>query len=95
MSSKVKSISAVGTRGAVKGKLFTAKKDSQDRFVLNKKTPSPIAGNTTNRAINKVYVSTLCEAAKLLKTDNYLINLITSDGSRALRELKKVKIETV
>lgn len=95
MSSKVKSITAIGTHGAVKGKLFTAKKDSQDRFVLNKKAPSPVKGNTTNRAINKVYVASLSKAAELLKTDNYLINLITSDGSRALREFKKIKIETV
>ena len=93
MVEKVKSITALGTSGSVKGKLFTAKADSQGRFVLNKKTPSPVKGNTTNRAINKAYVSTLCEAANLLATDNYLINLVSSEGSRALRELKKVKIE--
>ena len=95
MVSKVKSITAFGTRGSVKGTLFSAKTDSQGRFVLNKKAPSPINGNTTNKAENKVYVSTLCEAANLLETDKYLINLVTADGSRALREFKKVKIERV
>ncbi|MEL0630323.1 hypothetical protein [Psychromonas aquatilis] len=95
MTVKVKSITAIGTRGSVKGKLFVAKTDSQGRYVLNKKASSPVKGNKTNRAINKVYVSSLCEAADLLATENYLINLISPEGSRALREFKKVKIERV
>ncbi len=95
MATKVKSITALGTRGSVKDALFSAKTDSQGRYVLNKKSQSPSKGNTTNKAVNKVYATTLCEAANLLETDNYLINLVTSDGSRALREFKKVNIERV
>ena len=62
---KVLSITAVGTRGDAKGKLFVAKPDSRGRYVLNKKrsstTPSP-----TNHAVNKVYVDTLDEVVDYL-----------------------------
>lgn len=95
MFEKVNKISAVGTRGAVKGAEFIAKKNENGKYVLNKKTSTPEKGNTTNRAINKIYVDTLTEAANLLKTDEYLINLVADGGVRALREFKKVKIETV
>jgi hypothetical protein len=88
----VKSISAIGTRGEAKGKVFLAKKDALGRFVLNRKASSPGKGNTTNRAENKVYAEDLAEVASLLKTDDYLINLVSDDGKRALRELKKVTI---
>ena len=93
MSKKVIQISAIGTRGDAKWKVFTAKRDSSGRYVLNKKTSSPGEKNTTNRAENKVYVSDLSEAADLLATNEHLINLVSSDGKRALREFKKVKIE--
>jgi len=92
---KVTKISAIGTKGAVKGKVFTAKQDSAGRYVLNKKTTKPGKGNSTNEAVNKAYVNTLTEAANLLSTDDYLINLVASTGQRALREYKKVKIESL
>lgn len=95
MSELVTKIVAIGTRGAAKGVEFTAKKNKDDRYVLNKKTSTPEKGNTTNRAVNKIYVDTLTEAANLLKTDEYLIHLVADGGVRALREFKKVKIETV
>lgn len=85
-------ISACGTLGDAKGKLFTACKDSSGRYVLNRKKPSG-STNPTNKAINKVYVSTLCEAADLLATDDYLINLVSDDGKRALREFRKVRVD--
>lgn len=91
--SKVFSITAIGTRGDAKGKLFTAKTDAQGRYVLNKKTSTTSERNTTNRAKNKIYVSNLNEAFTLLQTNEYLINLVSADGKRALREYKKVKIE--
>lgn len=87
------SISAVGTRGDAKGKVFVAKPDSSGRYVLNRKKPSG-SSNPTNKAINKNYAGSLDEAADLLRTNNYLINLVSPDGKRALRELKKVRIET-
>lgn len=90
--SVVKKITAVGTRGDAKGKVFFAKKDSTSRYVLNKKK-SASSLNPTNKAVNKVYVASLDEAAKLLSTDGYLINLVSEDGKRALREYKKVSIE--
>jgi len=93
MSSQVTKITAIGTSGAAKGKIFNAKPDSLGRYVLNKKTSSPSEGNKTNLATNKVYTADLNEAADLLKTDDYLINLISNDGNRALRQFKKVKIE--
>jgi len=60
---------------------------------FKQETSSPGEKNTTNRAENKVYVSDLSEAADLLATNEHLINLVSSDGKRALREFKKVKIE--
>jgi len=93
MSKKVIQISAIGTSGEAKGKVFTANMDSSGRYVLNKKVSSPGKKNTTNRAENKVYVSDLSEAADLLAKNEHLINLVSSDGKRALREFKKVKIE--
>lgn len=89
----IRSISAVGTKGLAKGKLFLAKPDSKGRYVLNRKTSSPSAGNTTNRSSSKVYVATLGEAIALLETNEYLINLVSEDGKRALREWAKVKID--
>ena len=90
--STVKKITAVGTRGDAKGKLFTAKKDSAGYYVLNKKK-SANSLNPTNKAVNKVRVASLDEAAKILSTDEYLINLVSEDEKRALREYKKVYIE--
>lgn len=94
MADTVIRISAVGTRGNAAGKTFEAKPDASGRFVLNRKKPS---GSTTptNLAVNKVFAASLTEAAELLATDDYLINLVASDGTRALRELKKVRIESV
>ena len=63
-------------------------------IVLNRKNSAPAGGSPTNFAINKVIVSTLDEAAKLLATDEFLIHLVSDENRRALREYKKVKIET-
>ena len=90
---KVISISSVGTRGDAKGKVFVAKPDSSGRYVLNRKKPSS-SSSPTNNAINKKYADSLDEAADLLRTNDYLINLVSPDGKRALRELKTVRIET-
>ncbi|WP_298453642.1 hypothetical protein [uncultured Marinobacter sp.] len=89
---EVKRIDAIGR---VKGKptLFTAKHDRSGRYVLNRKKSSPTAGNTTNRAANKVYAATLKEAAELLESGKFLINLVTDKGIRALRCYKSVTID--
>lgn len=89
---KIKRIYAIGK---VKGQpaLFTAKHDRSGRYVLNQKTSSLTRGNTTNRAENKVYVPTLREAAALLESGDYLINMVTGTGVRALRSHKSVTIE--
>lgn len=92
MTKTVTKISAIGTRGKVTGKIFVAKTDSSGRYVLNKKTSSSSI-DPTNKAVNKVFASSLTEAANLLATDDYLINLVDEEGTRALREFKKVKIE--
>jgi hypothetical protein len=60
---------------------------------LNRKTTSPTNGNTTNRAKNKVLVSTLQEAATLLASGEYLINLVTDKGIRGLRSHTAVIVE--
>lgn len=92
MKEKVIQISAIGSRGNVSGKVFVAKPDASGRYVLNiKRNASTDAA--TNFAVNKVFASDLNEAARLLQSDNYLINLVTQEGQRALRELKAVKIE--
>lgn len=92
MTGKIIRISAIGTGGSVLGKTFEAKPDSSGRYVLNRKKPT---GSTpaTNMAASKVFAADLTEAAKLLETDEYLINLVGPGGKRALRELKKVRIE--
>lgn len=94
MTPKVIKISTIGTRGKVKGKVFIAKKDSSGQYVLNKKTPSNSI-NPTNKAVNKEFELSLTEAAKRLATDDYVINLVTEDGTpgRALRSFKNVHIE--
>lgn len=91
-ASKVIEISAFGTRGKALNKKFVAKLDSRSRYVLNKKVSSKSTTNATNEATNKVYANSLDEAAELLATDQYLINLVSGEGKRALREFKKVKI---
>lgn len=89
---EVKRIYAIGK---VKGEptLFTAKHDRSGRYVLNRKKSSPTTGNTTNLAENKVYAATLREAAELLESGEFLINLVTDKGVRALRNYKSVTIE--
>lgn len=89
---EVKRIYAIGK---VKGEptLFTAKHDRSGRYVLNRKKSSPTTGNTTNRAENKVYAATLREAAELLESGEFLINLVTDKGFRALRSYKSVTID--
>lgn len=95
MFENVNKISAIGTRGAVKGSEFKAIKDKNGKYVLNRKTSTPEKGNTTNKAINKIYVDTLTEAANLLSSNEYLINLVADSGVRSLREFKKVTIDAV
>jgi hypothetical protein len=89
---KIKRIYATGK---VKGKttVFTARHNNSGKFVLNRKTTSPTNGNTTNRAKNKVLVSTLQEAATLLASGEYLINLVTDKGIRGLRSHTAVIVE--
>lgn len=93
MTATVFSISAIGTRGAAKGKLFVAKPDASGRYVLNRKKASSSI-NPTNKAVNKVFARSLAEAAELLATDDYLINLVSPEGKRALREFRKVRIQS-
>lgn len=83
-------ISANGTRG-LENIQFLAKPDRSGRYVLNRKQPS-FSKHPTNKAVNKVYVDSLNEAAELLRTGDYLINLVAPGGSRALRQLSKVRI---
>jgi hypothetical protein len=85
------SITAMGTRGDAAGRVFSAKPDASGRYVLNRKRPSA-STFPTNRAVNKVYATSLDQAADLLSTGDYLINLVSADGSRALRQLKSVKV---
>jgi hypothetical protein len=88
---KITEIYAIGTRGDAAGKKFIAKRDKNGKFVLNKKKAST-SSSSTNMAVNKVHVDTLNEAFELLTSEQYLINLICSSGSRALRRLNAVKI---
>ncbi len=93
----VQKITATGTRGAAKGVVFTATPDKQGRYVLNKKKPSD-SEDPTNKAVNKVYVKSLTEAANLLATDDYLINMtgrVSSETRRGLREFKQVVIHGI
>lgn len=91
MAGRIIGITAVGTRGDAAGKQFTARPDSSGRYVLNRKRPSS-SGSPTNHAVNKVYAASLDEAAALLATGDYLINLVAADGTRALRHHGKVRV---
>lgn len=92
MSRLVKRLYAIGTRGLAKGKVFEAKRNTNNKYVLNRKNSS-YSGDPTNKAVNKVEVNTLNEAYELLSKDEHLINLTDNNGNRALREFKKVKVE--
>lgn len=91
--SQIKKIYATGTRGDAAGKEFSAKPNKDGKYVLNKKKPSA-SKTATNMAASKVYVDTLDEAYDLLKTEQYLINLVCALGSRALRKYDAVKVLT-
>jgi hypothetical protein len=92
LSGYVTRISAIGTRGHARDMVFIAKRNSAGRYVLHRKTPSH-ASNATNTVPNKVYVDSLDDAARLLETDDYVMNVVASDGQRALRELKNITIQ--
>jgi hypothetical protein len=85
----IREIYALGTSGKVKGKKFKARKNNKGFYVLNKKSKED-GINTTNRAKNIVLVETLEDALNLLKTNDYLINLVCDDNTRALREHAKI-----
>lgn len=89
---KIIKISAVGTSGKVAGIEAIAKRDANGKFVLNRKKASTSSSNT-NLAENKIYVDTLEEAYNYLQTNQFLINLIYPNGSRALRQLSRVEVE--
>ena len=91
---KIVKLSAIGTRGKAAGIEFIAKPDSIGKFVLNKKKASTFNSNT-NMAVNKAYTDTLVEAYELLKSGQYLINLVCPSGNRALRELSKVRVQYI
>ncbi|MBB6055651.1 hypothetical protein [Tolumonas osonensis] len=88
----IREIYALGTYGKVKGKKFKARKNSKGFYILNKKAKED-GVNTTNRAKNIVLVETLEDALILLKTNDYLINLVCDDNTRALREYTKVVVD--
>ncbi|WP_259756975.1 HNH endonuclease [Pseudomonas sp. GCEP-101] len=93
MSRNVTRISAVGSRKDSLGKLFVARPDRSGRYVLNRKKGAATSHTSTNLAVNKVYVTSLEEAVKLLHTGDYLINLVAQGGQRALRSLEAVQID--
>ncbi|MBM7038221.1 hypothetical protein [Vibrio ulleungensis] len=89
---KISKIYAYGTSGEAKGIEFVAKRDRHGRYVANRKRSSATS-SPTNKAANKVYRDTLDEIYALLLTDDYVINLVSPTGSRALRSLSKVKVD--
>tara|TARA_E500000305_G_C4029253_1_gene243896 strand:- start:11321 stop:11611 length:291 start_codon:yes stop_codon:yes gene_type:complete len=93
MASTILSITAIGTRGDVKGEIFSAKRDKDGAYILNRKSSTPSAGNRTNLAASKVRVDSLDEAYEMLSTNEYLINLTGPGGVRALRQFSKVRAE--
>ena len=93
MSLLIKRLYAVGTKGKAKDKIFEAKRNSLEKFVLNIKKTADVE-NPTDKAVSKVFVDTLDEAYALLSQDNgHLLNLTSQDGQRALYEFSKVKVE--
>ena len=90
---KVIRIWANGTRGKAAGELFEARPDRSGKYVLNRKKATAPSGEPTNRAVNKVYVDTLDEAWRLMNTEEYLINLVSGAGVRALRKLSAINVD--
>jgi len=72
------SISAKGSRGKVKGKAFFAKQ-CRGKYVLHSKSISVISGKPLRFAVNKVLVTTLDEAALLLKAGDHHIRLYNEE----------------
>ncbi|OTG64793.1 hypothetical protein [Acinetobacter silvestris] len=92
MSLQIKRLYSIGTKGKAKDKIFEAKRNSLEKFVLNVKQAADLE-NPTDKAVKKVFVDSLDEAYALLSQDGYFLNLTSSDGQRALCELNKVKVE--
>jgi hypothetical protein len=84
---KVSKISAIGTGKINKGREFVAKPNVQGQFVLHRKSKQ------TNLAENKILVASLTDAANLLATDEFVINLTCEQGTRALGSYGKVCIK--
>lgn len=88
-------ISAEGTRGKVNGLECVAEPTPDGKYVLNKKVEttekSKAEKNKTNKARNKVFANTLTEAANMLATNEYVINLIYTIpvGDKALGKFKR------
>ncbi|PSV18231.1 hypothetical protein C0W59_03070 [Photobacterium kishitanii] len=76
------------------GNEFQAELNRDGKYSLNKKTKDKDGKNITNKAICKVQVDTLDKAYELLKTNDYLINLVGLNAKgnkvRGLRELAAV-----
>lgn len=91
MTSRVKAIYAFGTRGDQVNVRFEAIAESCGGYALHRKVPTTFA-NQTNKAENKVIVSSLYEAAELVRTGDFLISLRHGKGPRSLRDHKKLRI---
>lgn len=88
----IQRIWAYGTVGKAKGRVFEAKRNRNDMFVLHKKKPAT-TNDATNLRHNKCEVASLDEAWRLLQTDDYLINLSCAElKTRALRCRERVHV---
>jgi len=92
MSNKICTIQALGTRGKVKGKLFTAV--PQDRgYVLHSEDLAAKSGKALRFAINKVYVHSIDEVAELLIKGGFHIRLYNAEHKQwNLRAPSEVEI---
>jgi hypothetical protein len=91
MKARVKAIYAFGTRGDQVNVRFEAKAEPCGGYALHRKVRKTSV-NQTNKAENKVIVSSLDEAAELVRTGDFLISLKQGKGPRSLRDHKKLMI---
>lgn len=93
MPTKIKSITAIGTRGKVKGKHFFAIRRN-GKFVLHSEALAAKSGKATRFAVNQVLVDSLEDAAALLHAGGYHIRLYNDEYNQwNLRTATEVRIE--
>lgn len=87
-------IHAIGKRGSVKGKTFSAQR-TNGKYELHSEKRAAMLGIPLNYAATKVFVDTLEEAAKLIESGGYHLRVTNAEtgqcNKRRREELQIVR----